>query len=214
LESLKIDHNKQSSIVVNKSYQTTQSHIYAINDVINYPNLTSTAYDQNRFAATHLIYKKCKHSLVKHIPTGIYTIPKISSIELTEQKLTTQKIPYEVKHTSFRHLARAQITKQTINMLKILFHRETLKILSIHCFSNHASEIVHIDQAIMTQKGKTNTLIYFINTTFNYPTMTKTYQIAALNKLNRVNLRPKREKKKITVADRNNIVPLKKIKTA
>ncbi len=99
-------------------------------------------------------------------------------------------------------------------MLKILFHRETLKILGIHCFGNHASEIVHIGQAIMTQKGKANTLMYFMNTTFNYPTMAEAYRVAALNGLNRVKARPKRKEKKITVADRGNVVPLKKVKTA
>lgn len=214
LESLGIDHDKRGSIIVNKSYQTTQSHIYAVGDVVGYPNLASAAYDQGRFAATHLVDGECEHSLVEHIPTGIYTIPEISSVGLTERELTTQKVPYEVGHAFFRHLARAQITGRTIGMLKILFHRETLKILGIHCFGNHASEIVHIGQAIMTQKGKANTLMYFMNTTFNYPTMAEAYRVAALNGLNRVNARPKREEKKITVADRGNVVPLKKVKTA
>jgi len=214
LESLGIDLDKRGSIIVNKSYQTSKSHIYAVGDVVGYPNLASAAYDQGRFAATHLVNGECEHSLVEHIPTGIYTIPEISSVGLTERELTAQKIPYEVGHASFRHLARAQITGRTIGMLKILFHRETLKIFGIHCFGNHASEIVHIGQAIMTQKGKANTLMYFINTTFNYPTMAEAYRVAALNGLNRVNARPKREEKKITVADSSNVVPLKKVKTA
>ena len=71
-------------------------------------------------------------------------------------------------------------------MLKLLFHRETLEILGIHCFGNNASEIIHIGQAIMAQKGEANSLMYFINTTFNYPTMAEAYRVAALNGLNRV----------------------------
>ena len=71
-------------------------------------------------------------------------------------------------------------------MLKILFHRETLAILGIHCFGDQASEIVHIGQAIMQQQGEANTLRYFINTTFNYPTMAEAYRIAAQNGLNRL----------------------------
>ena len=70
-------------------------------------------------------------------------------------------------------------------MLKIIFHFETLEILGIHCFGDQASEIVHIGQAIMNQRGKANTLEYFINTTFNYPTMAEAYRVAALNGLNR-----------------------------
>jgi len=82
--------------------------------------------------------------------------------------------------------ARAQISGRTVGMLKLLFHRETLEILGIHCFGSQASEIIHIGQAIMAQKGAANSLMYFINTTFNYPTMAEAYRVAALNGLNRV----------------------------
>ena len=71
-------------------------------------------------------------------------------------------------------------------MLKILFHRETLQVLAIHCFGYQASEILHIGQAIMSQKGEANSIMYFINTTFNYPTMAEAYRVAALNGYNRV----------------------------
>jgi len=71
-------------------------------------------------------------------------------------------------------------------MLKILFHRETLELLGVHCFGDQAAEIVHIGQAIMNQKGEGNTLKYFVNTTFNYPTMAEAYRIAALNGLNKL----------------------------
>ena len=60
-----------------------------------------------------------------------------------------------------------------------LFHRETREILGIHCFGDQAAEIVHIGQAIMNQEGEANSLNYFINTTFNYPTMAEANKFAA-----------------------------------
>ena len=87
----------------------------------------------------------------------------------------------------FRSIARAQITGETVGMVKLLFHAETLEILGIHCFGNSAAEIVHIGQAIMAQKGEGNTVKYFVDTTFNYPTMAEAYRVAALNGLNRLN---------------------------
>ena len=186
LQSIGIKTNEQASIIVDENYQTCKEHIYAVGDVVGYPSLASAAYDQGRFAATHLISGKCECHLVKNIPTGIYTIPEISSIGQNEHDLTTQKVPYEVGHSFFRQLARAQITGNTTGMLKILFHRETLEILGIHCFGSQASEIIHIGQAIMAQNNGGNTLMYFINTTFNYPTMAEAYRVAALNGLNRV----------------------------
>ena len=100
--------------------------------------------------------------------------------------MTRKKIPYEVGKAFFRNIARAQITGDEVGMLKIIFHFDTLEILGIHCFGDQASEIVHIGQAIMNQRGKANTLKYFINTTFNYPTMAEAYKVAALNGINRL----------------------------
>lgn len=186
LEDIGIVLDKRGNIVVNENYQSSQHHIYAVGDVIGAPSLASAAYDQGRFAATHIVAGNCDSKLAHDIPTGIYTIPEISSLGLTERELTVQKVPYEVGHSFFRTLARAQITGRTVGMLKLLFHRETLQLLGVHCFGSGAAEIIHIGQAIMTQKGEANTLMYFVNTTFNYPTMAEAYRVAALNGLNRV----------------------------
>jgi NAD(P) transhydrogenase len=186
LEGLGITPNARGHIPVNEHYQTAQTHIYAVGDVVGWPSLASAAYDQGRFAATHLIEGHCDQHLVQDIPTGIYTSPEISSLGKTERELTEAKVPYEVGHSLFRSLARAQITGQTVGMLKLLFHRETLEILGIHCFGAQASEIIHIGQAIFSQRGPANTLRYFVNTTFNYPTMAEAYRVAALNGLNRL----------------------------
>jgi len=97
-----------------------------------------------------------------------------------------KEVHYEVGHAYFKSLARTQITGRTVGILNLLFHRETLEILGIHCFGDQAAEIVHIGQAIMAQRGAANTIQYFVNTTFNYPTMTEAYRVAALNGLNRL----------------------------
>lgn len=186
LEAIGIVRDSRGNIKVNENYQSSQPHIYAVGDVIGAPSLASAAYDQGRFAATHIVDGTCDSKLAQDIPTGIYTIPEISSLGLTERELTAQKVPYEVGHSFFRNLARAQITGRTVGMLKLLFHRETLQLLGVHCFGSGAAEIIHIGQAIMAQKGEANTLMYFVNTTFNYPTMAEAYRVAALNGLNRV----------------------------
>ena len=137
-------------------------------------------------AAMHLLGRKDGNLRIHDIPTGIYTSPEISSVGKTERELTAERHPYEVGHSLFRSLARAQITGQTTGMLKLLFDRNTLEILGVHCFGVNASEIVHIGQAIMNQPAPHNTLNYFVETTFNYPTMAEAYRVAALNGLNRL----------------------------
>lgn len=186
LDKLGLEVDYKGSIKVNENHQTNIANIYAVGDIVGYPSLASASYDQGRFAATHIVEGKTDYQLVENIPTGIYTLPEISSIGKTERELTEEKIPYELGRSFFKHLARAQITGHTTGILKILFHRDTLEILGIHCFGHGAAEIIHIGQAIMSQKGEGNNLIYFVNTTFNYPTMAEAYRVAALNGLNRV----------------------------
>lgn len=185
LEAIGIVPNSRGQLEVNECYQTAVPHIYAVGDVIGFPALASAAYAQGRAAALHLATGQCAGP-VADVPTGIYTSPEISSLGKTERELTAARVPYEVGHAAFKNLARAQITGQTVGMLKLLFHRHTLELLGIHCFGANASEIIHIGQAIMRQPLPQNTLLYFISTPFNYPTMAEAYRVAALNGYNRV----------------------------
>jgi len=186
LEAVGLTPNYRGQLEVDENYRTEIPHIYAVGDIIGYPSLASAAYDQGRFAATALLDGRCDTKLVSDIPTGIYTIPEISSVGATEEELTAANVPYEVGRAQFKHLARAQIADSLVGSLKILFHRENKEILGIHCFGERASEIIHIGQAIMEQRGEGNTIEYFVNTTFNYPTMAEAYRVAALNGLNRL----------------------------
>lgn len=180
IEKCGLQPNNRGQLTVDHHYQTSVPHIYAAGDVIGWPALASAAYDQGR-ALGGVINDPNENYFVSSVPTGIYTIPEISSLGRTEQELTRDKVPYEIGKAHFKTLARAQISGSMVGMLKILFHRDNFEILGIHCFGEQASEIVHIGQAIMNQEGPANTLEYFIKTTFNYPTMAEAYRVAALN---------------------------------
>ena len=186
LDTLNIVPNKRGQIEINDRFQTQRPHVYAVGDVIGYPSLASAAYTQGRSAGMHILGEADGDLRVNDIPTGIYTSPEISSVGKTERELTAACVPYEVGQAQFKSLARAQITGQTVGMLKILFHRETLEVLGVHCFGANASEIIHIGQSVMSPKGAPNSINYFTETTFNYPTMAEAYRVAALNGLNRL----------------------------
>lgn len=187
LDVLGIKANSRAQLEVNENYSLpSQPHIYAAGDVVGMPGLASASYHQGRYAAAHALTGRAEGGLLRLIPTGIYTHPEISCIGRSEQELTAEAIPYEVGHALFRNLARAQIANWGVGMLKLLFHRETLEILGVHCFGYQAAEIVHIGQAVMAQEGSHNSLRYFIDSTFNYPTMAEAYRVAALNGYNRL----------------------------
>lgn len=186
LEEIGIEINQRGQIEVDKTFRTGVDHIYAVGDVIGPPALAGASYDQGRFAGQLIADGSCNWELLEEIPTGIYTSPEISSVGRTERELTEQNIPYEVGRADFKSLARAQIARHDVGMLKLLFHRDTHELLGIHCFGDQASEIVHIGQAVMRQPGSANTIDYFMQTTFNYPTMAEAYRVAALNGSNRL----------------------------
>lgn len=185
LDKVGITPNNRGQITVNENYQTTQPHIYAVGDVVGWPSLASASYDQGRFAAGHFC-QQADYKLVRNFPAGIYTSPEISSLGKTERELTQEKVPYVAGKALFRTLAHAQISGQTVGMLKLLFHRDTKALLGIHCFGNNAAEIIHIGQAIMAQPAPNNSIEYFVHTTFNYPTMAEAYRVAALRGLDRL----------------------------
>ena len=188
LEEIGITPNSRGLLTINESYQTEVPHIYAVGDVIGFPSLASAAYMQGRFASTHLMTGAGDHVMVREFPTGIYTSPEISSLGRTEKELTDQKIPYEIGHALFRSLARAQIIGRTTGMLKLLFHRETLQILGIHCFGSSASEIIHIGQGHHVAKRNRQFVALFHQHDFqllSHPWPRPT-EVAALNGYNRL----------------------------
>ncbi len=185
LERVGLTANSRGQIAVNDHYQTAVPHIYAVGDIAGPPALASAAYVQGSHAAQHILDASIAPHRLDMVPSGIYTIPEISSIGRSERELQEAKVPYEVGHCAFKNLARAQMTEERVGMLKIIFHVETMEVLGVHCFGDGASEIVHIGQTVMASP-EINDVRYFTRTTFNYPTMAEAYRVAAYNGINRL----------------------------
>lgn len=173
-------------IGANECYQTGVSHIYAAGDVIGFPALAATSREQGRRAVCHAFGVPCEVSAAA-VPFGLYAIPEISMFGPSERELTQKGIPFEVGIARYREIARGQILGDTEGMLKMLFHRETLKILAVHIVGEGATELIHIGQAVHAFGG---TLPYFIDAVFNYPTLAECYKVAALDGMNRISGRP------------------------
>ena len=182
LEAAGLSADRRGRIVVNENYQTTQPHIYAVGDVIGFPALAATSMEQGRLAAYHACDEPA-NNLVELQPIGIYTIPEISYCGQTEDQLTKSSIPYEVGISRYRELARGQIIGDSYGMLKLLVSTQTRHLLGVHVFGSHATELVHLGQAIMTCGG---TVDHLVDTVFNYPTLSEAYKVAALDAVNKM----------------------------
>ena len=170
-------------IPVDEHYQTKVPHIFAVGDVVGFPSLASVSMEQGRIAAARAFDDHATTSNPSFYPYGIYTIPEISFIGKTEEQLTDEDVPYEVGMAYYREVARGQIRGDTTGRLKLIFHRDTRKVLGVHIIGEGAAELVHIGQAVMTLDG---TVDYFVDTVFNYPTLAECYKVAAFNGLGRL----------------------------
>ncbi len=182
LSAAGLEANDRGRLAVDKNYRTAVDNIYAVGDVIGFPSLASTSMEQGRLAACH-IFGAETNSVPELFPYGIYTIPEISTVGPTEEELTSDGIPYEVGKATYSEIARGQIIGDSSGLLKLIFHPDTLELLSVHILGDGASELIHIGQAVIAHNGTIN---YFVNTVFNYPTLAECYKTAALDGINRL----------------------------
>jgi NAD(P) transhydrogenase len=179
-----LEADSRGRIPVDEHYQTKVPHIYAVGDVVGFPSLASVSMEQGRIAALRVFGDHATQSNPSFYPYGIYSIPEISFIGKTEEQLTDEDVPYEVGMAYYREVARGQIRGDTTGRLKLIFHRDTRKVLGVHIIGEDASELVHIGQAVMALDGNVD---YFINAVFNYPTLAECYKVAAFNGIGRLN---------------------------
>jgi NAD(P) transhydrogenase len=177
---------KRGLITVNERYQTSVPHICAAGDVIGFPSLASTSMEQARVAMVHAFDLKYKTTLATLLPYGIYTIPEVAMVGLTEEQCRERGMDYEVGRAWYRNNARGQIIGDTEGMIKVIFDSDTLKMHGIHIVGENASELLHVGMMVMHFGGTINA---FIECVFNYPTLGDAYKYAAYDGLGNLDRR-------------------------
>jgi NAD(P) transhydrogenase len=183
LEVTGLKADSRGRLVVDKNtFQTEVPHIYAAGDVIGFPSLASTSMEQGRIAACHALGEPA-FMPPEFFPYGIYAVPEISTIGLSEEQVKEQGIPYEVGIARFRETSRGHIMGLNSGMMKMIVDLKTRRLLGVHIVGEGATELIHIGQAVLNLGGP---LEYFVENTFNYPTLAEAYKIAALDAWNRM----------------------------
>lgn len=175
--------NDRGVVAVNKNYQTEVSHIYAVGDVQGMPGLATSAAEQGRMASASL-FDHFSGELPSSFPYGVYTIPEISSVGPSEEILQEKKIPYIVGRARYKELARGKIMGDEVGLLKLMIHKETQKLLSVHAIGTQATELIHIGQVAMALGAD---LKFLVGNVFNYPTFAEAYKVAAFQAFNKLN---------------------------
>ena len=182
LDNVEIEVDSRGRIEVNEHFQTSTPNVYAAGDVIGFPSLASTSLEQGRVAVLHALDQPC-HKTPEFFPFGIYSVPEMSTVGMTEKDAIARKIPYEIGIVPLRETSRGKVMGLESGLMKLVFSIKTRRLLGVHIVGEGATELIHIGQAVLTLGG---TLDYFLENAFNYPTLAEAYKIAALHAQNRI----------------------------
>jgi NAD(P) transhydrogenase len=183
LEEVGIEADARGRIKVDPhTFQTSVPNIYATGDVIGFPSLASTSMEQGRVAACHAFGIQLPPP-PETFPYGIYAVPEISTVGQSEEDVRKAGIAYECGVARFRETSRGHIMGVDTGFLKLIFAAATRRLLGAHIVGEGATELIHIGQAVINLGG---TVDFFVNNTFNYPTLAEAYKIAGLDAWNRM----------------------------
>jgi NAD(P) transhydrogenase len=180
LEKVGIAVDARGRVKVNENYQTTLPHVYAAGDVIGSPALASTAMEQARVAMVHAFNLHYKTNVARILPFGIYTIPECSMAGETEESLQAQGVPYIAGKASYSSNARGHIIGDSKGFLKLLFRLDDMKLMGVHMIGELATELIHVGLTAMLLDQHAD---LFIQTCYNYPTLTDLYKYATYDAL-------------------------------
>ena len=183
LETAGVALDGRGRIVVDAEYQTAVPGVFAAGDVIGPPALASVSAEQGRVAMCHAFDIPFKETVDPLPPFGIYSIPEVAMVGLTEEAATAAGIDAATGRFAFSSNPRSIIAGTTYGFIKLVFRRDDRRLLGVHIVGEEAAELIHVGQAVI-HAGET--IDRFIHRTFNIPTRAEVYKYAAYDGLQRL----------------------------
>jgi len=175
-EKIGIVTSDRETIKVDETYRTNIPNIYAVGDVIGFPALASTSMDQGRVAVAHIFKTEDLKHLPAFFPYGIYTVPEVSMVGMTEEEAQKKQLNYCTGKARYADMVRGKIMGAKAGFLKLVFTREDRIIRGVHIIGNIACELIHYGMSIVEEKRTLNDIIGEV---FNFPTLHDLYKYAA-----------------------------------
>ncbi|MBL9024679.1 MAG: Si-specific NAD(P)(+) transhydrogenase [Myxococcales bacterium] len=186
LEEVGVKLGVRGSVAVDEQFRSSVPSILAAGDVIGFPALASTSMEQGRLAVRYAFGGKPaspqESSLSKLLPYGIYTIPEVSCVGLSEEDAIEKGLDVVAGKGDFDHNARAKINGFSMGFVKLVFERGSRKLVGAHAIGDHATELIHIGQVLI---GTGATVDAVDGAVFNYPTLSECIKHAAHDALMR-----------------------------
>jgi len=129
-------------ITVDDRQRTSVDGVWAAGDVADGPMLTPIAQYQARIAIEDMFGDGSRRADYSVLPTAIFTDPELGGVGLTEAEASEQGFDVDVVKHPLSAVTRAQYTGAKHGLYKIVFDRETRRVLGVHVVSRGASDIV------------------------------------------------------------------------
>ena len=182
LEGLRVDAagltlSDRGTLPVDEHYRTNVPHIYAVGDVIGPPALAASSMEQGRRAVRHALAMD-PGPAPELTPIGVYTIPEMASVGLTEEEAIARHGSAIVGRALFTEVARGQISGIHDGMLKLVADPSGNRLLGAHIIGDGATELIHVGQMGLLNDCDAD---IFVENIFNFPTLAESYRVAALD---------------------------------
>jgi dihydrolipoamide dehydrogenase len=129
-------------IVTNEFYQTKESHIYAIGDVIGGLQLAHVASHEGIIAVEHIAGEKPSPMNYNLVSRCIYSNPEVSSVGITEEQAKEKGHKLKIGKFSFRAIGKALVFGDSDGFVKIVADSETDDILGVHMIGPHVTDMI------------------------------------------------------------------------
>ena len=128
-------------IDVDKQMKTNVDHIYAIGDIVGQPMLAHKATHEGKVAAEVIAGEKVEFQAMT-IPSVAYTDPEIAWAGVTEDEAKSKNIEIEKAVFPWAASGRAISTNRTEGMTKLIFNKETNRIIGASIVGTNAGELI------------------------------------------------------------------------
>jgi dihydrolipoamide dehydrogenase len=129
-------------IGTNQYYQTKESHIYAIGDVIGGLQLAHVASHEGITAVEHIADRNPSPIDYSQISTCIYSNPEAAKVGLTEEEAVQKGFKVKIGKFPFKAIGKALVFGESDGFVKMIVDEETDDLLGVHMIGPHVTDLI------------------------------------------------------------------------
>lgn len=142
LDNTQIEIDAQGFVKTNQHFQTHESHIYAVGDMIGGEQLAHVASHEGKCAVEHIAGKRVDHSIFKSVARCVYSKPEVGSVGLTEEQAKRQSSSVKTIKLPLSAIGKAHVEGESDGFVKLVVDSQSKDILGVHIVGHKATDLI------------------------------------------------------------------------